>query len=540
MRGVVALACAFACVLILPAGRASAAEAVAGVAAADGDRYWTVTTTGTVTPGEHTPSHGDLRGVRLNAPIAGMFATASGNGYWLLGADGGIFSFGDARFYGSTGSLRLNRPIVGMAPTPTGRGYWLVASDGGIFSFGDAQFYGSTGSLRLNRPIVGIAPSATGRGYWLVGADGGIFSFGDAQFAGSTGGLRLNEPMVGMVASDGGYLMVARDGGVFAFGAAEFVGSMGGERGFKAAGIAPVKRGYVVVGSDGATYLLRRGERRQVTPPLPSSPPSTPPTSPPPSTPGAGPAGWPTLAWQDTFDGAGLDRTRWYPNRWFADTCSFGANPNTEVQSYWADNVVQPGDGTLRLVAKREARPCAENSWSGTKPFTSGWVQTGGANADADVAPGVTCAGDCYWEVTFKMSPGAQLFPAVWLMPVNGSSYPSRPEIDAVEFTKSWTAWTHNIHFDCADARRSPDYQGAAITDGQWHRIGISVEPGNRITWYVDGVQTWAYTGCGIPSAAQQMYLIVNVAVAGQAPYPPDGEPFPKEMVVDRVALYRR
>jgi hypothetical protein len=525
-RGILALAVAFATCASRPAAaRAATPPPVAAVAAASGDRYWTATTDGAVNSGGNAQHFGDLRGRALNQPIVGMFATASGNGYWLLGADGGIFSFGDARFFGSTGGLRLNRPVVGMAPTPSGNGYWLVASDGGIFAFGDARFFGSTASMRLNQPIVGIASSATGNGYWLVASDGGIFTFGDARFAGSTGGLRLNQPVMGMVAADGGYLLVARDGGEFAFGGAQFAGSMGGVNGFTAAGIAPVQSGYVLVGRDGATWLLSRGGRRLVSP-APGS--ATP------------PPGWSTLVFHDDFNGAGLDRTHWYPNRWFADTCSFGANPNTEVQSYWADNVRQPGDGALHLVAQREARPCAENGWSGTKPFTSGWVQTGGAHADANVAPGVTCAGDCYWDVTFQMSGGAVLFPAVWLMPVNGTSYPSRPEIDAVEFAQSYTRWSQHIHFDCTDAGRSPAYPGASAADGAWHHIGIAVEPGHKITWYVDGVESWSYTGCGIPAANQQMYLILNVAVGGAAAVPPANEPFPKEMLVDDVALWRR
>jgi hypothetical protein len=244
--------------------------------------------------------------------------------------------------------------------------------------------------------------------------------------------------------------------------------------------------------------------------------------------------------WIDEFSGAGLDRTRWYPNRWFADTCSFGANNTTEVQSYWSDNVTQPGDGALHLIAKREARPCAENSWSGTKPYTSGWVQTGGANADKDVAPGVTCAGDCYWEVALKAPSGAVLFPAVWLMPVNGGSYPSRPEIDAVEWWTAYDQWEHHIHFDCADGSLQPYFSGASAADGSWHRVGVRVEPGQRIRFYVDGQLSWTYTGCGVPSASQPMYLILNLAVAGAAPIPPSDEPFPKQMLVDSVALWKR
>jgi hypothetical protein len=470
-------------------------DPVTGVGATSGERYWTVTASGAVTAQGRAAHHGDLRGTRLNAPVTGIFATANGNGYWLLGRDGGIFSFGDARFLGSTGGLALRQPIVGMAATPTGRGYWLVASDGGVFAFGDARFLGSTG------------------------------------------GLALRQPIVGMAAKDGGYLLVARDGGVFAFGGARFSGSMASTPGFVAAGIAPLTDGYAVVGLDGRVHRIGRAGVSTVPVGAPAPPSGVSSRRPR----GAADDGrWGAPVWHDEFTSAGLDRARWYPNRWFADTCSFGANPNTELQSYWADNVVQPGDGRLHLVAKREARPCAENHWSGTKPFTSGWVQTGGANADSDVAPGFTCAGECYWEVTVKMPRGGVLFPAVWLMPVTGSTYPTRPEIDMVEFWTTYSQWEHHVHFDCVDQGLQPHWDGPDAADGDWHRIGVWVEPGRRVRWYVDGTPSWTYSGCGVPAAAQQMYLILNLAVGGEAPLPSAGEPFPKTMLVDSVYVWKR
>ena len=189
--------------------------------------YYVVNAAGIVSTFGVAPFRGDLRGLRLNAPIIAMATTPDGGGYWLLGADGGIFSFGDARFFGSTGNLRLNAPVVSMAPTADGHGYWLVAKDGGIFSFGDAAFHGSTGNLKLNKPVDGMAVGAGGRGYWLVAADGGVFAF-NVPFVGSLGATHLNRPIVGMSSNQTGtgYTLVASDGGVFSFNA-PFFGSLG-------------------------------------------------------------------------------------------------------------------------------------------------------------------------------------------------------------------------------------------------------------------------------------------------------------------------
>jgi hypothetical protein len=166
------------------------------------------------------PHHGDLAGVRLNAPITAGTGTVSGNGYWLAGADGGVFAFGDARFHGGLGHLRLNQPIVAMVPTPSGGGYLLAAADGGVFAFGDARFRGSMGGTPLNQPIVSIAVTPSGNGYWLAARDGGVFSFGDARFHGS--GIDLDRRFEAIIATPAGdgYWLVGREGLVQGFGAA--------------------------------------------------------------------------------------------------------------------------------------------------------------------------------------------------------------------------------------------------------------------------------------------------------------------------------
>jgi peptidoglycan hydrolase-like protein with peptidoglycan-binding domain len=185
---------------------------VAMAATRDGGGYWIVTEDGALFSFGTAQYHGNLVGVRLNAPITDIIPTADGGGYWLIAADGGVFSFGTARFFGSTGGMRLNAPVVSMAPVPDGNGYWLVARDGGVFSYGSAAFWGSTGGMRLNAPVIGMASAGTGAGYWLVAEDGGVFSFGTAPFYGSAVGMirpgKYVSELRGMPAGDG-YRMLA-------------------------------------------------------------------------------------------------------------------------------------------------------------------------------------------------------------------------------------------------------------------------------------------------------------------------------------------
>ena len=141
-----------------------------------------------------------------------LAAAADGQGYWIVGTSGSVTAYGTAVVYGSMRSHHLNAPIVGVAATPDGKGYWLVASDGGVFTFGDAGFFGSTGNTTLNQPVMGMAVDRTGHGYWLVASDGGVFTFGDAGFFGSGGSA--GRSAVGLIASprSPGYALIDSDG----------------------------------------------------------------------------------------------------------------------------------------------------------------------------------------------------------------------------------------------------------------------------------------------------------------------------------------
>ncbi len=232
-----------------------------------GTGYWAVQADGTVTPFGSARSYGDLRSVRLSAPLYGGESTGNYGGYWLVGRDGGVFSFGNARFYGSTGGMRLTKPVNGMERTNDSHGYWLVADDGGIFSFGNARFYGSMGGKRLNQPVLGMERSKSGNGYWLFASDGGVFTFGDAHFYGSLGGTKLRAPVESMqrTPSGNGYWMLTADGRVYKFGDAVLYGDLGGCTGLGWAGrllVTPSGHGYWIGTFTGA--IVRFGDAKSL------------------------------------------------------------------------------------------------------------------------------------------------------------------------------------------------------------------------------------------------------------------------------------
>ncbi|HEX2574708.1 MAG TPA: glycoside hydrolase family 16 protein [Aquihabitans sp.] len=245
-----------------------------------------------------------------------------------------------------------------------------------------------------------------------------------------------------------------------------------------------------------------------------------------------------TLLAED-FAGATLDRAVWHPNRWFASRCAAGAT-STEEQWY-RPSAVTVGGGTLVLTATAGADTCQEASWSGTRQHTSGWVQTGGSRTvDGTTAPGFLFTFGRV-DVRFRADAGAGLWPAVWLLAPgvrrgDGKlSYPSRPEIDVVEIHGDEPdRWRFHLH--STDGATRVD-EGEAVTGPDtstgFHTASVDWRP-DRITWLVDGVTRWTYTGPGIPQ--EPMYVVLDLALGGVAG-PPDPAALPARMVVDSVRV---
>jgi beta-glucanase (GH16 family) len=246
------------------------------------------------------------------------------------------------------------------------------------------------------------------------------------------------------------------------------------------------------------------------------------------------------LVFREEFGGTSLSASRWHANRWFSSVCSAGA---TSGEQQW----YRPGNATIRngvlvLTAKAGASSCQEGTWSGTRSYSSGWVQGGGART-----PSVTKAPGHLFrygrvEVRFKAPKGKGLWPAIWLLsPGTRRSdgtypYPSRPEIDGLElYGDRPDLWKFNLHLtgsagtkiDTGSRFVGPD------TSAGWHVLAVDWRR-DQITWLVDGVPRWTYRGPGIPDVP--LYVIVNLAVGGTAGTP-DPARFPAELLVDYIRI---
>lgn len=272
--------------------------------------------------------------------------------------------------------------------------------------------------------------------------------------------------------------------------------------------------------------------------------------------------GW-ELVWSDEFDGENLDQA------WDREENCWGGG-NNELQCYTdRDDNIQVADGKLHLIAQQEsftglsvAEDAAEAATAGdqTLPYTSARVRTKGT--------GEWTYGR--FEIRAKLPSGQGIWPAIWMLPTDSpyGGWAAGGEIDIVEAV--------NLHGN--DPAQAATVSGTLHYGGQWpdnkfsgspyhlpgnvnpaddfHVYAIEWEKG-EIRWFVDDIhyatQTqdgWftefpGYDGdmvVGLEDAPfdQPFHLIMNVAVGGNWPGPPDqSTTFPVQMEVDYVRVYR-
>lgn len=210
----------------------------------------------------------------------------------------------------------------------------------------------------------------------------------------------------------------------------------------------------------------------------------------------------------DDFRGGQLDRAKWetcYPWAQGSGCTNFG---NSELQWFVPQQVAVQND-SLHLQATRE--PAQGQDAQGrpkTYPYRSGMVSTAGHFQFT------------YGHVEFKARApsGAQLWPAVWLLP---ASQAPTPEIDILE---AWGQNTHTADFFYHRAQGSRVASQAQVDVTAWHTYALDWTP-DGLTWYVDGRALLV-----TPDPPHEpMYLVISLAVDGG----PIDQPLPSSGALD-------
>jgi licheninase len=188
------------------------------------------------------------------------------------------------------------------------------------------------------------------------------------------------------------------------------------------------------------------------------------------------------------------------------------------VQGY---ETVKVENGYLKLTVKKEG---ADYKNAGIRTF-AGFPQNSRVEAKA--------------RLTKKVRGG---FPAIWQMPINGTTWPTAGEIDLMEWiqgTPDKIYQTLHFKYDKPDntAGVAPVFD---VTE--WHTYAVE-RTNEAVTFFVDGVQTMRYLNEGVvekyPFHNWNYDIILNFSLGGTGTWPGQifDQDLPGEMWVDWVRV---
>jgi beta-glucanase (GH16 family) len=229
-----------------------------------------------------------------------------------------------------------------------------------------------------------------------------------------------------------------------------------------------------------------------------------------------------TQVWSDEFNGTSLDTSNW------SYETGGGGWGNHELQNYTSrtENVRVSG-GTLIIEARQESL--------GGSAYTSARIRS------------IHKRSWKYGKIEARIQvPSAKgIWPAFWMLGENFDSvgWPRCGEIDIMEHPSGGDQNYASMHWDWNGHQWYTGQIGCGGTCGAaYHVYGIEWTP-TEIRWYFDGVNfhTGNITINDTEEFHNPFFLLLNVAVGGDWPGPPDGTTaFPQRMYVDWVRAYQQ
>ena len=214
------------------------------------------------------------------------------------------------------------------------------------------------------------------------------------------------------------------------------------------------------------------------------------------------------------------------PNSWVVSDGAW--SHNGELQ-YYAPDSITVDRGRMKITAEKRK--------VGDRKYSSGHVR---------VTPRLEQAYG-RWEIRAKLPNSQGMWPAIWLLPEDGS-WP--PEIDIIELVGKEPNRVHcSFHWGPLRdgllpwdlGQTSTDHYDTADYANTWHDFTVDWTP-EGIVWYVDGVEAHRFgktpeERAKIPN--MPMYLIINTAIGGFWPGPPgEATKWPSVMEIDSVKIY--
>lgn len=251
------------------------------------------------------------------------------------------------------------------------------------------------------------------------------------------------------------------------------------------------------------------------------------------------PAGW-KLVWADEFNGSAVDTTRWT-----FETGGHGWG-NNELEYYTPGDNASVRDGLLIIEARREAREGRD--YTSTRMITKGKASWTYGRIAARI----------------KLPQGQGIWPAFWMLGDNIGSvgWPRSGEIDIVEMVggRSRDGKVDNDGVTNSALHR-PTPGAANGLPVKSHSAHLALPAGTKLAqdFHVYAVEWDAKAirflfneqpvlvtdisaqGEGYEAFHQPFFLLLNLAVGGNWPGPPDATTtWPQRMSVDWVRVYQR
>jgi beta-glucanase (GH16 family) len=242
------------------------------------------------------------------------------------------------------------------------------------------------------------------------------------------------------------------------------------------------------------------------------------------------------LAFADEFDGpAGTPPD---PGRWTHEVNGSGGG-NNELQYYTdsTSNAALDGQGNLVITARKE-NPANYQCWYGTCEYTSARLNTASTFTQAYG----------HFEARVKVPRGNGMWPAFWMLGDNFGDvgWPNCGEIDILENIGREPSTVHGSLHGPGYSGGNPITGSFTLPNGEvfadnFHTFAVDWSP-DQISWSVDGAVYQTHTPAdtnGNPWVFDHpFFLILNVAVGGNWPGPPDDSTqFPQQMLVDYVRV---
>ena len=250
--------------------------------------------------------------------------------------------------------------------------------------------------------------------------------------------------------------------------------------------------------------------------------------------------GW-ALVWADEFDGDAIDAAKWEHE---VDCWGGG---NNEDQCYVTDAKNSfLADGMLHIVAIKDNPSGPEGGGSGN----DGIVSKGHSSARLRTKN----KGNFKYgriEASLQLPFGQGLWPAFWMLPTDEvyGGWAASGEIDIMEAVNldPATEVYGTLHYGGAWPDNTSSGDSTTPSSNAWenfHEYAVEWEEG-EVRWFVDDelyqTQTdWFSAAADFPAPFnERFHIILNVAVGGSWPGPPDGTTtFPQELLVDYVRVF--